>query len=120
MATAWAIDATGIADRPIRTRRPSGDAEPAGLRVGPREATGDAGPATADFDRYRLCACTHRQWQRGVLWRRCHRVWRVWVHAAPGERPLPDHGPARTVPDVERRRSEEHTSELQSQSNLVC
>src|SRR2546427_11526152 len=29
-------------------------------------------------------------------------------------------GDGRPVPDLQRRRSEEHTSELQSQSNLVC
>src|SRR2546430_4956869 len=43
------------------------------------------------------------------------------VQAAPGgRRPLASHRRRRARPARARRRSEEHTSELQSQSNLVC
>src|SRR2546430_4182905 len=49
-----------------------------------------------------------------------------WLHDALRDSPFTDptaHGPAaavRAVETGERDRSEEHTSELQSQSNLVC
>src|SRR2546430_11432962 len=46
------------------------------------------------------------------------------AEVAEGERPRtrhgPDHGRARAVEEFGDCRSEEHTSELQSQSNLVC
>src|SRR5688572_33436832 len=52
----------------------------------------------------------------------------VWTSLHPGaslasiRRPSPDGHEAQRAPDRDRRgaRSEEHTSELQSQSNLVC
>src|SRR5688572_32297033 len=48
--------------------------------------------------------------------RRAHRRQRVQAHAAVADRArVADDGPGQKAP-----RSEEHTSELQSQSNLVC
>src|SRR5688572_31893858 len=44
-----------------------------------------------------------------------------FVHARPEPRRLPRGGPlVLPSPDLSQARSEEHTSELQSQSNLVC
>src|SRR2546430_3255282 len=42
------------------------------------------------------------------------------VRAARGERAVQPVGEQRPVAEAGQRRSEEHTSELQSQSNLVC
>src|SRR2546430_15632158 len=74
------------------------------------------------------CTCVHRRTVVVLCVSPVHCAWIVRAHVGqcgPGSiSVLQDHADALISPrhhaDVKCRRSEEHTSELQSQSNLVC